>query len=687
METQWFKVLLIDEGTGAVRQLEPLLEQSRIGDLDLTEARSVERGLTLLGEGHFDLILLDISIADGEGLANIRRAQEIAPRTPLIVFGDLDDEALAIEAVHAGAQDYLVKDQLNGQLLGRAIRYAVERQNSESALLEAEQKYRGIFEHIVEGIFQTSPEGYYLSANTALARIYGYSSPDELKNNVTDIGRKLYVEPGRRAEFIQLMQEHDTVTDFESRIYRKDGSIIWIAENVRAIRDDRGRLRYYEGTVEDITQRKAAEENLRNSEALYHSLVETLPQNIFRKDLEKRFTYASRRFCETLGRPASEIIGKTDFDFFAPDLAEKYRRDDDEIMATGKTFEAVELHQPPGEEKIFVQTVKTPLYDAQGRIIGVQCIFWDITERKRAEEQVRLATAELARSREALRKKNEQLEEDLLMAREIQQTMLPQQYPTFPRDATTDTSNFQFCHRYLPTGAVGGDYFNVLALSDTEAGVFVCDVMGHGVRSALVAAMVRALVEELKPLASDPGQLLTQLNRDLCAILKHTGSPTLTTAFYMVADATKKELRYANAGHPKPLLIHHGTGEVMSLSSGDARKAPALGLFTEASYSTMKCPITENDLVMLFTDGLYEVVGPDEEMYSQEMLISAVRKRTHLPASQLFDELLSEIKFFAQGEEFSDDVCVVGMEVFSLNAGNPSLPANPFLINTNEAKS
>ena len=104
----------------------------------------------------------------------------------------------------------------------------------------------------------------------------------------------------------------------------------------------------------------------------------------------------------------------------------------------------------------------------------------------------------------------------------------------------------------------------MLALSDNEAGIFICDVMGHGVRSALVAAMVRALVEELKPLGDDPGRFLTQLNRDLCAILKHTGSPTLTTAFYLVADATTGQFRYANAGHPKPLLDppqnrHYGT--------------------------------------------------------------------------------------------------------------------------------
>ena len=289
-------------------------------------------------------------------------------------------------------------------------------------------------------------------------------------------------------------------------------------------------------------------------------------------------------------------------------------------MEAGKLFETVEQHQPSGGEMIYVQVVKTPLYDAQGKVIGLQGIFWDISERKRAEEQIRLATAELGRSREALRKKNEQMEDDLKMAREIQQTMLPQQYPTFPKEAAACDSRFRFSHRYLPTGAVGGDYFNVLALSDTEAGVFICDVMGHGVRSALIAAMVRALVEELKPLGGDPGRLLTQLNRDLCAILKHTGSPTLITAFYLVADADTRQLRYANAGHPKPLLVHRNTASLEALVNEGGKSGPALGLFEDAVYGTSQRSLADADLVMLFTDGLYEVEGPNQQLYTQEML-------------------------------------------------------------------
>jgi sigma-B regulation protein RsbU (phosphoserine phosphatase) len=677
MESNLIKILLIADDTDLARHIRDIFEQAKGANFELIFSDQLERGLTFLDEGGFALVLLDLFLSNGAKLGNIGRIQSHAPKVPIIILGLVDDEAVALEAVHKGAQDYLVKSQINPQLLGRATRYAIERQRADAALMEAEQKYHGIFDHIVEGIFQTTPEGRYLSANPALARIYGYSSPEELMAGVTDIERKLYVEPGRRAEFIKLMQEHDTVTDFESPIHRKDGSIIWIAENVRAIRDPKGRLLYYEGTVEDITQRRLAEEKVRNSEALYHSLVETLPQNIFRKDLEGRFTFVNQRFCQTLGKKPEEILGRTDADLFPAELAAKYQRDDRNIMETGRSFETIEQHQVSGSDKLYVQVAKTPLYDVQGKIIGLQGIFWDISERKRAEEQVRMATAELARSREALRKRNDQMEDDLKMAREIQQTMLPQVYPAFPRDASLGDSLLHFCHRYYPTGAVGGDYFNVMALSDTEAGIFICDVMGHGVRSALIAAMVRALVEELKPLAIEPGKLLTQLNRDLCAILKHTGSPMLTTAFYLVVDTAAGTVRFANAGHPKPLLIQPGSGKVESLVSADGKSRPALGLFERSIYGTTTRPLNQGDAFMLFTDGLYEVEGIDQQFYTHEMLVSAVRSRTKLPLSELFDDLLAEIKQYALGQEFMDDVCLVGVEVAALKpaASGAAVPA------------
>ena len=127
----------------------------------------------------------------------------------------------------------------------------------------AEAKYRSIFENAGEGIFQSTPDGRYITANPALARIYGCDSPEEVTAKFTDIERQLYVDPVRRNEFLRSIEESGTVSDFESQIYRSDGSIVWISEKARAVRDRSGSVLYYEGLIEDITQRKQAQESLR----------------------------------------------------------------------------------------------------------------------------------------------------------------------------------------------------------------------------------------------------------------------------------------------------------------------------------------------------------------------------------------------------------------------------------------
>ena len=130
---------------------------------------------------------------------------------------------------------------------------------TEEKLRKAEQKYRDIFEQAVEGIFQSTPEGRYIEANPALARIYGYKSTAALLGSLTNIQQQLYVDPSRRQEFARLMKEDGEVHEFESEIYRKDGRKIWISETARSVRDEEGKTLYYEGVVEDISERKQAE--------------------------------------------------------------------------------------------------------------------------------------------------------------------------------------------------------------------------------------------------------------------------------------------------------------------------------------------------------------------------------------------------------------------------------------------
>ncbi len=280
--------------------------------------------------------------------------------------------------------------------LRRLEKSLAEHTRSEAALELAETRFRSLFEHVGQGIFQTTADGHYLAANTALARIYGYDTPEELRAAVQDIRGQLYVDPHRRDEFIRLMREHGTLRHFESQVRRKDGSVIWISENAHAVYDSEGNFLYYEGTVEDITEQKAAEEALRNSELLYHSLVESLPQNIFRKDREGRFTFVNQVFCQTLRRPAELILGRTDADLFPPEQAAQYRADDLRVMSTGQPLDKLEEHVKSDGAKLYVHVIKTPLRDASGQIIGVQGIFWDETERYRME-------ADLAYERDLLR--------------------------------------------------------------------------------------------------------------------------------------------------------------------------------------------------------------------------------------------------------------------------------------------
>jgi sigma-B regulation protein RsbU (phosphoserine phosphatase) len=661
MEKNPLKILLIGSDEVSTRRTGELLSASLpVANVSVTP--TADTALALLATSFFDAALFDVAQTNSAALFQITSLTTRAPRVPLLVLGPKEDENFLTETVFSGAEDYLGREPMGPESLHHAIVSAIARHQEKISLLDEKENYHSIFDHLVEGIFRTTPDGNFLLANVALARIYGYDSPVELVASIKDIANRLYVDQGRREEFVAQMQANDTLSGFESKIFRKDGSMIWISENCRAVRDVTGKLLYYEGTVEDITKQRQVEEALRSSESLYHSLVETMPQNVFRKDLQGRFTFANRQYCEHYQCKLEDILGKTDFDFFPKPMAEKYQRDDEQVITNARTSEITEEHHPFGQEKSVVQVVKTPLYGADGKVIGLQGIFWDITEKKRAEEKIRQTTAELARSREELRGKNLLMEENLRMAGEIQMTMLPQQYPVFPPGVAPEQSAFQFVHRYQPSEGVSGDFFNISAISKSETGVLICDVTGHGVRAALVTAMIRALSEELKPLAREPGNFLRKLNYDLSSILKNSGSPMLTTAFYLVANAETGALHFANAGHPKPLLVQRAQGHVTPMANANGRGQPALGLFDDSIYETTEMKLQPGDFVMLFTDGIYEVQGQNEELYSQQRLMLDVKTLMQHPPGKMFDDLIDAIRTYAVGNEFDDDVCLVGVE-------------------------
>jgi PAS domain S-box-containing protein len=477
-----------------------------------------EDGIKAAEDGRPDLVLMDIGL---EGSVDgIEAATKIRFRLgiPVIYLTGDAEPATVGRAKLAEPVGYILKpfkpEELRTTIETALYQFHTIQRRASEALQQAELQYRLLFENALEGIYQSSPDGRFISANPAIARMLGYESPQELISKVTDIERQLHVRPERWRGFKRLLHEAGIARRFESRIRRRDGWEIWISENARAVYDESGHVDYYESFVEDITERKEVEqalreseeylnriincigdpilvkdsqhrlilindalcalagkpreellgktdhdhyskeqadifwaqddrvldtgreqivedeiadaegksrtimtrkslltdkagnqqivcvvrditnrkqieEQLRASENLYHSLVESLPQNVFRKDAEGRFTFANQRFCQTTGKRVEEVLGKTDFDFYPADLAAKYRRDDRRIMETGETFETVEEHQAPGQSRSYVRVIKVPLRNAQGKVNGIQAIFWDITEGKRAGDQLR----------------------------------------------------------------------------------------------------------------------------------------------------------------------------------------------------------------------------------------------------------------------------------------------------------
>ena len=250
-----------------------LLRELRRGGYDPQHQRvdTAEGMRAALEKQEWDVVISDHAMPAFSAPAALKLLQAGGwPDLPFIIVSGHIGEDAAVKAMKAGAHDFVSKDGLArlAPAIERELRDAEERRErrrAQEALRLAEEKYRGIFENAVEGIFQTTIEGRLVTANPMMARIFGYDSPEEMMQILHDIAEQLYVEPDRRNEFTQRMREDGRVFEFEIQFYRKDGSKIWTSTNARAVRDGSGEIVGYEGTIEDITERKRAEEKLRRS--------------------------------------------------------------------------------------------------------------------------------------------------------------------------------------------------------------------------------------------------------------------------------------------------------------------------------------------------------------------------------------------------------------------------------------
>jgi PAS domain S-box-containing protein len=270
----------------------------------------------------------------------------------------------------------------------------VQRRQAEEALRRQTAILQSVLQSMADGVIVTEKSGDFILWNYAAEQLTGnrptnmpLSEWSERFGCRLPDGKTPYPDNDLPLSRAMRGESVDDAEVFLQNPNKPEG--VLLSTNARPLRNEQGELQGGVIVIRDITDRRRAETALKDSEALYHTLVESLPFSIFRKDLEGRFIFGNQRFFETMSKPPDKVMGKSDFDLVSPTLAEKYCRDDRRVIETGEVLEDIEEHQIAGGETRYIQIIKSAVQDAKGQVIGTQGIYWDVTERKKAEIALR----------------------------------------------------------------------------------------------------------------------------------------------------------------------------------------------------------------------------------------------------------------------------------------------------------
>ncbi len=505
-------------------------------------------------------------------------------------------------------------------------------------------------------LMDTSPDRIYFKDlqsrfvrnNAAQARGLGAVSPDEcVGKSDFDFFSREHAERALADEQEIIRTGRPIIAKVE-RLTMRDGTKGWASSTKLPWRDASGRIIGTFGLTRDITAAKDAEEKLNAERILLRTIIDHLPSRLYVKDTASRYVLNNLAHLAVLGVQSQEQTrGRTTLEFFPGERGQQALADDRHVFSGGAPIINQEKSDfSSGGNVHWSLVTKVPLRDAQNQIVGLVGISHDITRRKLAEEELQRRSAEM--------------ETDLRMARQVQEAFLNRKYPVFPSHAPAGAGALRFAHRYLPTTTLGGDFFDILQLSNSHCGVLVCDVMGHGVRAGLLTALIRGVVEEMGVRATDPTHVLSEINRCLMPIVEQTGQPVFATVFFGVIDTTARTLTYANAGHPAPLVRQAETDTIIRLAPADPE--PAAGLIGDFSYTRHTVDFGPGDMFLAYTDGVLEAADDQGGMFGEERLHAFLIGARGLAGADLNDQLLRAVQAHCGRAAFEDDVCLVAIE-------------------------
>ena len=386
------KILYIEDN---VAHVELTLRSLEIhgAEFDLQTAKNIREAFSLLNTTEYDVILCDHSLPDGSGLDVIQFVRERGIATAIVLITNQEDAKTAVAALKAGAADYVVKQSNYLHRLPIILQNACSQTQNERqklALRESETRYRNIFENSAEGIFQSSVDGKFLSVNPAMAKIFGYNSPEDMVNSITNISRQIHANAASREKFTEELNTKGLVVKFEAQNLRKDGSVIWTSTNARVVKNKNGETLYFEGFLTDISERKQAELAIEESESKYKTLVERFPGVVFLDDFhdDSISRYMSPRLKDVLGyTPEEWIAGNSVWEnSLHPEDRDQILAEDKRTNETGEPFQVEYRIKRKDGCYVWVREDAYLICDQEGNPNYWHGIMFDITAQKEAQE-------------------------------------------------------------------------------------------------------------------------------------------------------------------------------------------------------------------------------------------------------------------------------------------------------------
>ncbi len=405
------------------------------------------------------------------------------------------------------------------------------------------------------------------------------------------------------------------------------------------------------GQIAQYVSRKQAEQVLRQNELRTRLIIETANDAFIETDGEGVISDWNQQAETIFGWTRAEAMGRRLLETIISPKARNGHALEPERLNTcseecvlNRRVEMIAMHR---DGDVFpVELTVWPI--ESGDMLRYNVFIRDITDRKRAEEELAAKTA--------------QLQQELEIAREFQEALLPSDYPEIPDHDVPDPLELHFHHVYKPAFTVGGDFFDVVKLSEHQAGIFIADVMGHGARSALITAILRTLIQDLAQQTDDPGRFLEMLNEHYMDIVDRSHQFVFASAFYLIIDTQASTAAYASAGHPSPLFADRMTKEVKTLLDY-GKNGPALGFIRGATYGTFRRDVKRDDVFVLFTDGLVEAADQTFDEFGYERFAEVLKENLTGTLSEMSQAVIDSVFSFTGTTMLSDDLCLVAVEV------------------------